>query len=217
MLRREEDTSNDYYRSKIQSDKVVLRFLETHADFVAVFVLPGWMHGPGDAGPTSAGQVVLDFVNRKLPGIVPGTFSLVDARDVAKAEILAASKGRRGERYLVAGSYITMRDLFGALERTTGIKASRRAISFPVLFGIAYFSELMAWMTGKPQLISLATVRLMKEDNGKTIYDSSKAKRELGINFRPVETTLADEVAWYRGNGYLPDVVSASAQNPIVV
>jgi nucleoside-diphosphate-sugar epimerase len=131
MRRREEDAFDDYYRSKIQSDEIVLRFLQTHPDFFAVLVLPGWMHGPGDAGPTSAGQIVLDFVKRKLPGVVPGTFSLVDARDVAWAELLAAEKGRRGERYLAAGRYITMRELFGALEHVTGVKAPERPYSIP--------------------------------------------------------------------------------------
>lgn len=69
------------------------------------------MWGPGDVGPTSAAQLALDVVRGKLPGLVPGSFSVVDARDVALAQISAAEKGRRGKRYLAAGRHMTMRGL----------------------------------------------------------------------------------------------------------
>jgi dihydroflavonol-4-reductase len=94
---RSENNADDYYRSKILSDREVLGFLERHPDMWAAMVLPGWMHGPGDAGPTSAGQTTLDFVKGNLPGVIPASFSLVDARDVAQAMMLAAEKGRRGD------------------------------------------------------------------------------------------------------------------------
>jgi nucleoside-diphosphate-sugar epimerase len=73
MLRRIED-ADGYYRSKILADREVERFLESHPDFWAAIVLPGWMHGPGDIGPTSAGQLVLDFAKGKLPGIAQARF-----------------------------------------------------------------------------------------------------------------------------------------------
>lgn len=103
--------ADDYYRSKILADEVVRNFLDSHPDMHATFVLPGWMWGPNDAGPTSSGQFVIDTVLGKLPGIVPGSFSVVDARDVALAQIAAAERGRRGERYLAAGRPMTMREL----------------------------------------------------------------------------------------------------------
>jgi dihydroflavonol-4-reductase len=106
-MTRELDHADDYYRSKIEADQQVFDFLATHPDMFVTLVLPAWMHGPGDLGPTSAGQLVCDFVQRKLPGIPPGSFSVVDARDVAFAEIAAAEKGRRGERYLAAGRHMT--------------------------------------------------------------------------------------------------------------
>jgi dihydroflavonol-4-reductase len=99
---------NPYYLSKVMSDLEVIASLAKHAYFHASFILPGWMHGPGDVGPTQAGQTAIDFFNGKLPGIVPATFAFVDARDVALAQIAAAEKGRRGERYLVAGRHMTM-------------------------------------------------------------------------------------------------------------
>jgi dihydroflavonol-4-reductase len=129
---------------------------------------------------------------------------LVDARDVAEAHLLALEKGRRGERYLAAGRHLTMRELFAVLERVSGVKAPTRALPLPALYGIAAFAELAAWITKKPALLSLATVRLMRRENDRTRFDPAKAQRELGLRFRPVEETLADELAWFRAQGLLP-------------
>ncbi len=117
---RDPSQADDYYQSKIHADQTVRDFLNEYPDMWACFVLPGWMHGPGDIGPTSAGQLVLDFMHRKLPGIVPGSFSVVDARDVAAVLVAAAEKGRRGERYLAAGRHCTMGELAVQLEHVSG-------------------------------------------------------------------------------------------------
>jgi len=193
-----------YYRSKVLADQQVFAFLETHPDFHATFVLPGWMHGPGDVGPTQAGQTVMDFVGGKLPGIVPATFSFVDARDVALAQIAAAEKGRRGERYLAAGRHMDIAELFRHLEAVTGIKAPTRKISAVVLYAIAGVSEVIARTMGKPALLSWATVQVMMQERERSRFDHKKSQAELAIAFRPVEETLADELAWFRDNGMLP-------------
>jgi len=208
-LRAERD-ADDYFRSKIQSDREVLRFLDAHPEMFAALVLPGWMHGPGDAGPTSAGQLTLDFARGKLPGLVPGAFSVVDARDVAQAMLLAARKGRRGERYLAAGRSLTMAELARDLERVSGVPAPTRPVPFAALYALAGAGELWHRLTRRPLLISLATVRLMAREREKSHFDSSKAERELGVTFRPVEETLRDELAWYREHGFLPHPIPAS-------
>jgi len=204
MLRRMED-ADDYYRSKILADREVEHFLESHPDFWAAMVLPGWMHGPGDMGPTSAGQMVLDFARRKIPGILPGTFSLVDARDVAETQWAVLERGRRGERYLSAGKNMSVASLATILERVTGVKAPTRSLPMPILYLIGGLGEVWARVTRKPVLLSLATVRLMARESGRTTFDHTRRERELGLQFRPVEETLRDEVAWYRDNGWLPD------------
>ena len=202
MLRRLDD-ADDYYRSKILADREVERFLAAHPDFWAAMVLPGWMHGPGDMGPTSAGQMVLDFANGKIPGITPGTFSLVDARDVAETQWAVLERGRRGERYLSAGRNMTIADLAPILERVTGVKAPTRRIPMGMLYLIAGVGEVWARVRRRPLLLSLATVRLMRRENGRTRFDHAKREGELGLQFRPVEETLRDEVAWYRNHGWL--------------
>lgn len=203
MLRHEPER-DDYYRSKMHADREVFTFLSSHPDMWATFVLPGWMHGPGDVGPTSAGQTVIDFVNGKLPGIVPGSVAFVDARDVALAQAAAAERGRRGELYLAAGRHMTMVDLFAALERVSGIRAPTRRIPVPMLWAVAGVGELLARALGKPALLSLATVRIMLQEADRSRFSDGKSRRELGLTFRPVEETLADEIAWFRANGMLP-------------
>src|SRR6516225_3547436 len=141
--------ADDYYLSKILSDRAVDAFLEKHPEMCACMILPGWMVGPGDIGPTSSGQIILDFVNRKLPGVPPGSFSVVDARDVAMAMWLAALHGRPGERYLAAGRHMAMSDLFQMLERITGISAPRRKVPVPLLFVLGAFGEVWARLAGK--------------------------------------------------------------------
>lgn len=201
-LRKPED-AEDYYRSKILADREVFKHLEKHPDFHASFVLPGWMHGPGDVGPTSAGQFTLDYMERKLPGIPPATVSFVDARDVAKAMILAAEKGRRGERYLAAGRHMSMKTLAEVYEKVTNIPAPKREVPFTLLYIIASANEIYARVTGNPVLLSMAAVNNIRAEAGRTMFDHSKSEAELGLTFRPIEDTIRDEVDWYRTHGRL--------------
>lgn len=199
QLRAVED-ADDYYRSKILADQVVLRFLETHPTFHANFILPGWMWGPGDAGPTMAGQLALDVMHRKLPGIVSGTVSLVDARDVARAALQSAVRGRRGERYLAAGRHITTDSLVPMIGKIAGVATPTRRIPLALLFPLAWVNEVTARLSGKPALLSLATVRALKAENERSRFSPDKSHRELGLTFRPIEETVRDTVAWYRQN-----------------
>ncbi len=200
---RDEPHADNYYRSKILADREVLSFLDEHPDMWAGMVLPGWMHGPGDAGPTPAGQSVLDFLRGRLPGILPGAFPIVDARDVAEAMLLVARKGRRGERYLAAGRSMTAAEFMAHLERVSGVKAPRRRIPLGVMYAVAVASECWARLARRPVMLGLSSVRLLDRRMDQLQFDHSKSHRELGLEFRPAETTLRDEIAWYRGHGYL--------------
>lgn len=199
---RELGDADDYYRSKILADQAVLRFLAQHRDMHASLVLPGWMWGPADIGPTSSGQFVNDVVLGKLPGLVPGSFSVVDARDVAQAHIAAALQGKRGERYLAAGRHMTMRQLVPLLGRVANVKTPTRGLPVPLLYVLAALQEVYARVTGRPILLSLATVRLMVKEAGRTHFNHAKSERELALTFRPLEQTVADTVGWYRSRNW---------------
>ena len=193
---RHPDRADDYYLSKIQSEGVVRDFAKRHPDFRVCHVLPGWMWGPGDLGPTASGQLAADVLARKLPGLVPGSFSVVDARDVALAHIAAARQGRSGERYLAAGRHMTMADLIPLIGQAAQVPTPKRRVPWPLLFLIAWQQELRTKLTGKPALVSLANVRLMRREEGRSHFDATRFERELGLRFRPIEDTLRDTVDW---------------------
>jgi dihydroflavonol-4-reductase len=200
---RDERKADEYYRSKILADREIMSFLHQHSDMWAAMVLPGWMHGPGDAGPTPAGQSVLDFMRRRLPGILPGAFPVVDARDVAWAMLSALRRGRRGERYLAAGRAMTAGEFLACLECVSGVRVPPRKIPVLLMVLAAAAGESWARLTGKPVMLGMAAMRLLHQRVEHLQFNPEKSRRELGLEFRPVETTLRDEIAWFRANGYL--------------
>ena len=195
---RSTDNADAYYRSKILADQVALDFLQCHPDMNGSLVLPGWMWGPGDLGPTSSGQLASEVLRGKLPGLVPGSFSIVDARDVAQALILAAERGKRGARYLAAGRHMTMRELVPLLGNIAGVKTPSRVLPLPLLYLLATLQEAYARISGKPVLLSLATVRLMVREANRSHFNPAKSERELGLVFRPLEQTLQATLDWMR-------------------
>ena len=201
-MSRNESEADDYYLSKIMSEQKVQEFLLQHPDMFITMVLPGWMFGPGDIGPTSSGQFLLDFVGKKLPGVLPGSFSVVDARDVAEHQLAAITRGRSGERYLAAGNHMDMSSIFQALSSVSGVKAPERKVPLFMLRIIALIYEAYYRITKKPVLISTSTVKLMEQEQGRTHFSHHKSLRELECKFRPVAETLADTLDWYRKNNY---------------
>lgn len=213
-MKRDERDADDYYRSKILSDRAVQDVLDRHPDMFGAFVMPGWMHGPGDLGPTAAGRFTLDFLKRALPGIPPGTFAFVDARDVAFALAAAAERGRRGEHYLAAGHHIAMRDLVKIYEKVTGTPAPGRDLPVALLWLVALFQEAAARLTGRPVLLSLATVRSMRNEAERTRFDPRKSRTELGLGFRPIEETVRDEIDWFIQHGHHPALHLSQSMTP---
>ena len=186
---------NLYFRSKVETEKVIETFLARH-DMPVVIILPGWMFGPGDAAPTSAGQLVLDFLNRNLPGIpTRGGGSVADARDVAAAMIVAAEHGVSGQRYVVGGTFHTLAEIAATLERASGVPAPRLRVPYSLLLTVAWVSETVARLRGRETLLTANGVRTVRAPYP---ISSSKAIRDLGASFRPIEETLRDTVDWYR-------------------
>ncbi|MBD2680610.1 MULTISPECIES: SDR family oxidoreductase [Nostoc] len=190
---------NLYFKTKVLAEQEIYRFLETSRMDV-VMILPGWMMGPGDAAPTSAGQLVLDLLASKLPGTVDGGASLTDVRDVAASMVTAAERGKRGERYIVAGPLKTMKDIALELEAISGVKAPKMEIPDWLALSIAWLLETWTGLIGGVNPMPLAGVQALLE---KANLSSAKADRELGVSFRPFTDTLKDTVLWYQSQGYL--------------
>jgi dihydroflavonol-4-reductase len=191
-------TSNLYFTSKIDTELAIKRFLKERS-LPVIMILPSWMWGPGDSGPTASGKLLLDFLNKKLPGIIDGGSSIVDARDVALATIAAADRGKSGERYIVGGKYFDFAGVLATLERVTGVPAPTRKIPYALSLAVGAASQTWARLTGGKALVTLAGVRTI---HAKNEVDSTKAIRELSATFRPFEETVRDEVRWFRSHGY---------------
>ena len=185
---------NGYFRSKVDGDAAIKAW-RPRRGLEVVEILPGWMWGPGDAAPTGAGQVVLDCLGGRLPIIPAGGASTVDVRDVAAAMLTACERAPAGARYLVAGRFVKLAEILRVLEEVTDLPGPRRRLPHALVWIFAALSELWGRVTGRPVLVSRAAIRLLRAE---LTVSSARAERELGVTFRPLETTIRDAVTWYR-------------------
>ena len=188
-----------YFKSKILAEKAVYAFLEKNALNVT-FILPGWMFGPQDAAPTNSGQLVLDYINRKLPMLIDGGACIVDARDTASAMIKSVVVGHAGERYIIGGQYYSLTDVCKVLTAITETPLPYFQIPHRLLMTYAWMSERYSQITKRPILISCNAARNL---HAALQWNSDKAVQAFGINFRPIEETLRDQVNWYYKHHYL--------------
>lgn len=196
---------DEYFRSKLLSDAAVERFIAEHPEAQVGFLLPGFMVGPGDLGPTSAGQMVLDFARGRLPGALQARLSFVDARDVAAAAVglLRTLDDHQGKRFIAAGRCRTLREAYAELQEVTGTRPPKLAIPDWAAYGLAAGMEGYARLTGRPVLLSWAGIRALLRERERSVFDSSPAQQELGVRFRPLRETFADTYADYVRRGWL--------------
>src|SRR5256885_2374372 len=196
----EAQMSNHYKRSKWRAEQVARNLASKGAP--VVIVNPSAPVGPHDVKPTPTGKIIVDFLNRAMPAYLDTGLNWVHVRDVAVGHILAAEKGRIGERYILgnADGNWTMKQTFEVLEEITRVRAPKFQIPYSIALGAAYVDEALAKLTGKPPKAPLAGVRMARY---KMFFNPAKAIRELGIPQTPPRTALSDAVEWFRGNGYV--------------
>jgi len=195
----DEIMKNLYFRSKAIAEEAIAQFLKTH-DLPVVLILPAAIFGPGDAAPTSAGQMVIDFLNQDLPAIPPGGFCVVDVRDVAKGMVDAVEHGKRGERYIISDRYYSLAEIMSIISEISGIAAPGMRLTPFMAMNYARVSEWIARITGSEPQVTVNAVRTLTTRRDVMM---DKAKRELGSTLRPFEETLRDEVQWYLDKGYV--------------
>jgi dihydroflavonol-4-reductase len=196
----ERQLKNHYKISKWRAEKIARQFAQN--GLPVVIVNPSAPIGPRDVKPTPTGQVIVDFLNRAMPAYLDTGLNWVHVRDVAIGHILAAEKGRIGERYILgnAEGNWTMQEAFAVLEELTGIRGPRFQIPYGVAWLAAVADELKSRFTGKPPRAPLAGVRMALH---KMFFNPAKAIRELGLPQTPPKQALADAVEWFRANGYV--------------
>ena len=192
---------NNHYKLSKWRAEVVAHELAAKG-WPVVVVNPSATIGPRDARPTPTGRVIVDFLNRVMPAYLDTGLDWVHVRDVAVGHILAAERGRTGERYILGqalGNW-TMKQALDVLAEITGLPAPKFRVPYAVAVMAAHVDETISRFTGDPPKVPLAGVRMAKH---KMFFNPAKAIRELGLPQTNPKQALADAVEWFRANGYV--------------
>jgi dihydroflavonol-4-reductase len=187
-----------YKRSKYLAEEVVRE--AAHAGLSVVIVSPSTPVGPGDVKPTPTGQLVLDAAAGRMPAYVDTGLNIVHVDDVAAGHLLAFESGKAGERYILGGQDMSLREILEVIARLEGRSPPRLRLPYGVVLPIAYLAEGFARLTGRSGRITLEGVRMSRK---KMFFSSAKATRELGYRWRPPVQAFEDAIRWFRDNGSL--------------
>ena len=192
--------ANHYKRSMWQAEVAVREAAMTGVP--VVIVNPSAPVGPRDVKPTPTGRMILDYLNGRMPAYLDTGLNWVHVRDVAVGHILAAEKGRVGERYILgnAEGNWSMGHALEELSRIAGLPPVTRRVPYRVALAAAHVDEWISRFTQRPPRAPLAGVRMAKH---KMWFNPAKAIRELGLPQTPPTSALTDAVEWFRSNGYV--------------
>jgi dihydroflavonol-4-reductase len=195
-----------YKRSKFLAEQEAIKAAR---DGQAVIILnPTTPVGANDWKPTPTGGIILDFLNRKFPAYVDTGLNLVDVSEVARTHADALTAGRFGERYILGGENLTLKQILDKLSAIAGLPSPTTKVPHWVAMAFAFFDEnLTGRVLGKEPRATLEAVRMGKK---KMFASSAKAVRELGFRQAPVYAALRAAVEWFRANGYVKAEVGAA-------
>lgn len=191
------DLAGTYTLTKYVSERIALRF--ARAGLPLVVVNPGMPFGPrdggGDRAPTPTGQIIVRFLKREVPVLGAGSLSVVDVDDCAEGHVLAEEKGRAGERYILTGHDVTLRDLAERIGRIAGVRVPKIALPRAVGLPAAAAMEAVARRSGKEPLVTYKEARFT---SASPHFSNDKARRELGFTVRPLDETLRRAIEYFR-------------------
>jgi dihydroflavonol-4-reductase len=188
-----------YKRSKTLAERAVEEMIARDR-LPAIIVNPTTPIGPRDIKPTPTGRILLDAARGRIPAFVDTGLNFAHVDDIAEGHLLAFERGRIGERYILGGENVLLRDLLAAIAGLSGRRAPRISLPRMPLYPLAYGAEAFARLTGKEPLLTLDGLRLARY---RMFFTSAKAERELGYRSRPYQEGVADALAWFRKAGYL--------------
>jgi len=192
------DMIGHYKRSKYLAEELVAE--SARAGFSVVIVNPSTPVGPRDVKPTPTGQIVLDAACGRTPAYVDTGLNIVHVDDVAAGHLLAFHRGRAGERYILGGDDMTLREILGQIARLVGRKPARIRLPHAALLPVAFVAEAFAKASGRATRITVEGVRMARK---RMYFSSAKAIDELGYRSRPAIEALEDAVRWFREQGSL--------------
>jgi dihydroflavonol-4-reductase len=193
------DMIGHYKRSKFMAEQVAVDAAKSGLD--VVIVNPSTPIGERDIKPTPTGRIVVDFLKRKFPAYVETGLNLVDATECARGHVQALEKGRSGDRYILGGENLTLKQILDKLAAITGLKSP--TVKLPYVFALAtgVVDEMVTGrLLGREPRATIDAVRMGRKA---MFVSSAKAEKELGWRLVPVDAALRRSVDWFRGNGYV--------------
>ncbi len=189
-----------YKRSKWMAEQVALE--AGRAGQHVIVLNPTTPVGALDVKPTPTGRIVVDFLNRNFPAYVETGLNLVDVREVARMHLRALEVGRPGERYILGGENLTLKQILDRLGAMTGLPSPRAKVPHAVAMAFAFLDQTITGkLRGKEPRATVEAVRMGR----KLMFASSaKAERELGFQVLPVDAALREACRWFVANGYAP-------------
>ena len=188
-----------YKYSKVVAERAV-EAMVAKQNLPVVIVNPSTPIGPGDIRPTPTGRIIVEAAAGRMPGYIDTGLNLVHVDDVASGHLAALQRGRIGERYILGGQNVLLRDMLGEIARRVGRRPPRLRLPRTMMFPIAYGAEALARITGREPFVTTTGLRLAKD---RMFFTSAKAERELGYRARPYIEAIADAIDWFRARGYL--------------
>lgn len=188
-----------YKRSKFMAEQVAIEAGTSGQDVVVVN--PTAPIGEQDIKPTPTGRIVVDFLKKKFPAYVDTGMNLVDVAEVAKGHVLAAERGRSGQRYILGGENISLKGILDKLAGITGLPSPTMKLPYVVALATGVVDEIVTGrVLRKEPRVTIDAVRMGRK---KMYASSAKAERELGWKIVPVDDALGRAVNWFREHGYV--------------
>jgi len=187
-----------YKRSKWQAERLVLDAAKQ--GFPAIVAMPTTPVGPWDWKPTPTGKIILDFLNGKMPGYVETGLNFVGVEECAAGHLLVADKGKVGERYLLGGENLTLKQVLDLLAKMTGLPAPKLKIPHGLALGVAYANTAFSRLLGREPQIPIEGVKIAKH---MMFVNTARAQKELGFQPGSVAAAFERAVRWYAENGYV--------------
>jgi len=194
-----DDMVGHYKRSKFLAEVAVQQLID-HDGLPAVIVNPSTPVGPRDLRPTPTGRMVLDAQCGRMPAFVDTGLNIAHVDDVARGHLLAYEKGRTGQRYILGGQDMMLREILAAIADLTGQKAPNIRLPLNLIFPVAWASEAWARLThGSEPKVTADGLRMARK---LMFFSSEKAQKELGYEPRPAVEALKDAIEWFQAHDY---------------
>jgi dihydroflavonol-4-reductase len=194
------DMIGHYKRSKFLGEQEAIKAARTGQH--VMILNPTTPIGSGDIKPTPTGRIIVDFLNKKFPAYVDTGLNLVDVEEVARMHVAALDRGSPGERYILGGENLTLKQILDRMSAITGLPSPSMKVPHSVAMAFAFFDETITGrLRGREPRATIEAVRMGKK---MMFASSARAERELGFRVLPVYNALRSAIDWFVEHGYAP-------------